>query len=107
MSDVWILAHDQATGNSLARSARALGDRVLAISIGAGCLASADLTLVIETAGPQVLAEAYAAPVAELLRARGAKLVVLDSGAQSRLLAGQVAALLGVSPVNAAGVTAG
>lgn len=107
MSDIWILAHDPATGNSLARCARALADRVFAISIGAGCLAAADLTLVIETAGPQVLAEAYAAPVADLLRSRGARLVVLDSGVQSRLLAGQVAAHLGVSPVNAAGITAG
>ncbi|MBN9106902.1 MAG: FAD-binding protein [Propionibacteriaceae bacterium] len=106
MSDVWILAHDPAAGNTLARSARALGDRVIAVSIGAGVLAAADLTLVIETAA-QALPEAYAQPVAELLRSRGAKLVLADAGTQSRLLAGQVAAHLGVSPVTAAGITPG
>jgi electron transfer flavoprotein alpha subunit len=79
---------------------------VLAVSIGAGVLAAADLTLVIET-GAQALPEAYAEPVAELLRSRGAKLVVADAGTQSRQLAGQVAAHLGVSPVNAAGITPG
>ena len=72
-----------------------------------GRLPAADLTLVIEPFGPAVLAEAYATAVADLLRARGAKLVLADSGVQSRLLAGQVAAHLGVSPVNAASVTAG
>lgn len=106
MSDVWILAHDAAAGNALARSARALGDQVNAISIGAGVLPAADLTLVIE-AGRQVLPEAYARPVADLLRSRGARVVLADAGTQSRLLAGQVAAHLGVSPLNAAGVTPG
>lgn len=106
MSDVWVLAHDQAAGNALARSARALGGQVFAISIGAGVLPAADLTLVIE-ADPQVLPEAYAGPVADLLRTRGAKVVLADAGTQSRLLAGQVAAHLGVSLVNAAGVTPG
>jgi len=54
-----------------------------------------------------VLAETYAKPVADVLRSRGAKLVVLDAGAQSRLLAGQVAAHLGVSPVSAVEITPG
>ncbi len=107
MTDVWILAHHLESGDRLARCARALGDRVCAISIGAGSLPAADLTLVIEPFGPSVLAEAYAKAVADLLRARGAKLVLADSGVQSRLLAGQVAAHLGVSPVNVAGVTPG
>ena len=107
MSDVWILAHDPAAGNALARSARALADRVFAVSIGAGVLPAADLTLVIETDGAAVLAETYAKPVADVLRSRGAKLVVLDAGAQSRLLAGQVAAHLGVSPVSAVEITPG
>ena len=42
-----------------------------------------------------------------MLRARGAKLILLDAGAQSRLLAGQVAAQLGVSPVTVTGITPG
>ena len=107
MSEVWILAHDPAAGNALAGSARGLGDQVNAVSVGAGALPAADLTLVIETDGSQVLPEAYAKPVAELLRARGAKLILLDAGAQSRLLAGQVAAQLGVSPVTVTGITPG
>lgn len=107
MSDVWILAHNLDSGNHLAGSARALGDRVYAISIGAGTLPAADLTLVIEPFGPALLVEVYAKAVADLLRSRGPVLVLADAGAQSRLLAGQVAAHLGVSPVNAAGVTPG
>ncbi len=104
MSDVWILAHDPASGNVLADSARALGDRVIAVSIGAGALVAADLTLLIEPVAPGTLVESYARPVAELLRARGAVRVLADSGVRSRLLAGQVAAQLGVSPLNVAGL---
>lgn len=107
MSDVWILAHDPVAGNALAGAARTLGDQVNAISVGAGALPAADLTLVIETEGSPVLPEAYAKSVAELLRSRGAKLILLDAGAQSRLLAGQVAAHLGVSPVTITGITPG
>ncbi len=107
MSDVWILAHDPAAGNALAGSVRALADQVNAVSIGAGALPAADLTLTIDPAAPQVLPEAYAAAVADLLRSRGAKLVVLDASAQSRLLAGQVAAHLGVSPVTVTDLTPG
>ncbi len=101
MSDVWIVAHDPAAGNALASSARSLAETVNAVSLGAGALAAADLTLVVETTGTTPV-EAYAAAVAELLKARDAKLVVFDAGPQSRLLAGQIAANLGVSPVNAA-----
>jgi electron transfer flavoprotein alpha subunit len=107
MSDVWILAHDPVAGNALAGAARTLGDQVNAISVGAGALPAADLTLVIETEGSPALPEAYARSVAELLRSRGAKLILLDAGAQSRLLAGQVAAHLGVSPVTITGITPG
>ena len=103
MSEVWIVAHDPVAGNALAGSARALGDAVNAISLGAGALAAADLTLLVE-ADPSTPVEAYAAAVAEVLASRAAKLVVLDSSAQSRLLAGQLAAHLGTSPVNATGV---
>lgn len=112
MTDVWILAHNLEAGDRLARCARALtdgalGDRVCAISIGAGTLPAADLTLVIEPFGTAVLVEAYAKAIAHLLRSRGATLVLADAGVQSRLLAGQVAAHLGVSPVNVASVTVG
>jgi electron transfer flavoprotein alpha subunit len=107
MSDVWILAHNLESGNHLAGCARSLADRVCAISIGAGALPAADLTLVIEPFGPALLVEAYARAVAELLRSRGAQLVIAGADAQSRLLAGQVAAHLGVGPVNAASVTTG
>ncbi len=101
MTDVWIVAHDAAAGAALAGSARALGDRVLAVSLGAGALPTADLTVLIDTE-PSVPVEAYAQAVAELLATRGAKLVVFDAAAQSRALAGLVAAHLQVSPINAA-----
>lgn len=105
MSEIWIIAHDYAAGNALASSARALGSTVNAVSIGAGALSAADLTLVVETGGG--LAESYAKSVADLLAGRGAKLVLLDATTQSRQIAGQVAAHLGISPITVTGITAG
>lgn len=106
MTEVWILAHDRAGGSALAGSARALGDRVVAISLGAGVLPGADLSLTVGVeAGVPV--EAYAKAVAELLATRGAKVVLTDATTTGRLLAGQVAARLGVSPINAVGITGG
>lgn len=101
MTDVWIVAHDSAAGAALAGSARALGDQVSAVSLGAGSLPTADRTLLVEVE-PSVPVEAYAAAVAELLAARDAKLVVFDATAQSRALAGLIAAHLQVGPINAA-----
>lgn len=104
MNEVWIVAHDRAGGEALASSARTLAGQVNAVSLGAGGLAAADLTLTIDTASSAAPVEAYATAVANLLSARGATVVLFDAGTQGRLLAGLVAAQLGVSPVNAAAV---
>jgi Electron transfer flavoprotein, alpha subunit len=106
MTEVWIIAHDATGGNALACAARALGDRVVAVSLGAGVLPGADLSLTVEVS-PEVPVEAYASSVADLLSARGAQLVVTDATTTGRLLAGQVAARLGVSPLTASGVVTG
>jgi electron transfer flavoprotein alpha subunit len=98
MTEAWIVVHDTDDGNALARSARGLRDRVVAVSLGAGALADADLTLTVDLA-PGALVEAYARSVAALLTERGATLVAFGADVRSRLLAGQVAAHLGVSPV--------
>ena len=74
MTEAWIVVHDTDAGNALARSARSLADRVVAVSLGAGPLAAADLTLTIDVA-PGALVESYARPVAALLADRGASLV--------------------------------
>jgi electron transfer flavoprotein alpha subunit len=103
MTDVWIVANDQAAGNTLAASARTLGDRVLAVSLGAGVVSGADLTMLVEVDASMPV-EAYAPAVAQLLKERDATRVVLDARVESRLLAGQLAAALGVSPVNVAGI---
>lgn len=103
MTEAWILVYDQEAGTALTRSARALADRVVAVSLGAGALATADLTLTVDVA-PGTLVEAYARPVAALLAERGATLVLAGADVRGRLLAGQVAAHLGVSPVDVAGV---
>lgn len=103
MIEAWIVVHDRDRGNALARSVRALADRVVAVSVGAGGLTDADLTLVVDVA-PDALVESYARAVADLLAARGAEVVAFDCDVRSRLLAGQVAAHLGVGPVNVAGV---
>lgn len=97
MIDVWTLAHDPVFGNQLAAAARTLGASVGAVSIGAGPLSAADLTVQIEVA-PGALAESYAGAVADLLRVRGATVVLAGDDVQSRLLAGAVAGHLGVSP---------
>ncbi|HEY3548509.1 MAG TPA: electron transfer flavoprotein subunit alpha/FixB family protein [Propionicimonas sp.] len=103
MTEAWIVVHDTDAGNALARSARALADRVVAVSLGAGPLAAADLTLTIEVA-PDALVESYARAVAALVAERAATLVAFGPDVRSRLLAGQVAAHLGVSPVTVSGV---
>lgn len=103
MTEAWIVVHDTAAGTALARGARALADRVVAVSLGAGALAGADLTLTVDVA-PGALVEAYARPVAALLAERGATVVAFGADVRSAQLAGQVAAHLGVSPVTVAGV---
>lgn len=103
MTEAWIVVHDRDRGNALARSARTLADRVVAISLGAGGLTDADLTLAVDTA-PDALVEGYARPVADLLAERGAEVVAFDCDVRSRLLAGQVAAHRGVGVVNVSGV---
>lgn len=103
MTDIWIVTHDHDAGQGLARAARTLGDRVVAVSLGAGGLSAADLTLDLDLA-PGALVEAYAQPVAELLEARGAAVVAFSADVRSRSLAGQVAAHLGVAPVTVSGV---
>ena len=103
MTDVWIVTNDPAAGNTLAAAARALGDRVCAVSLGAGVLGRADLTLLVDV-DASAPAEAYAPAVAALLKERDARRVVLDGRVESRLLAGQLAAVLGVSPVNVSGI---
>ena len=103
MTEAWIVAHEPGAGATLAGAARAPADPAVAVSLGAGPLPGADLTLTVDVA-PGVLLEAYASPVASLLADRGVHLVVLGPDVRSRLLAGQIAAHLGVSPVNAAGV---
>lgn len=105
MSEVWIITSDAEAGRALASSARSLGETVNAISVGAGPVATADLTLIIETA-PQSLPESYATAIAQVLAQRNASLVLCDTSATGRLLAGQVAAKLGISPINAAQITA-
>jgi electron transfer flavoprotein alpha subunit len=103
MTEAWIVVHDTDAGNALARSARSFADRVVAVSLGAGGLAAADLTLTVDVA-PDALVESYARPVAALLAERGAAVVAFGADVRSMLLAGQVAAHLGVSPVAVAGL---
>lgn len=103
MTEAWIVTHDADAAAALVRTARTLADRVVAVSLGAGPIAGTDLTVTVDVA-PGELVEAYARPVAALLAQRGATLVALGADVRSRLLAGQVAAHLGVSPVTVSGV---
>ncbi|MDR1431504.1 MAG: FAD-binding protein [Propionibacteriaceae bacterium] len=97
LKEIWVVA----TGpTDLAKGARGLAEKVNAISFGAS-LAGADLTLVLPEAPEGALIEDYAQQIADLLAARGAKLVLFDADVRSRLLAGTVAARLGASPRNA------
>jgi len=106
MTEVWIIAHDATGGNALAGAARALGDRVVAVSLGAGVLPGADLSLTVEVS-PELPVEAYASSVADLMSARGAQLIVTDATTTGRLLAGQVAARLGGGPAHRPSVVSG
>jgi electron transfer flavoprotein alpha subunit len=100
LSDIWVVALNQATGTDLALGARALAPTVNAIAIGQP-LPGADLTLVLPGPSPDTLVEGYAQSIAELLSARGAQTILFGADAQSLLLAGQVAGRLGTSALGA------
>lgn len=101
MESIWIVSHDAERGNGLAGAVRGLSDTVNAISLGAGTLGSADLTLVMDV-DASVPVESYAGSVADALRARDARCIVFQDGTQDRLVAGLVAARLGASAIVAA-----
>jgi electron transfer flavoprotein alpha subunit len=79
---------------------------VNAIGVGVAAVPGAELTLALPATGADALVEGYAKPIAELLAARGARVVLFDADTQSRLLAGLVAAHLGVGVRNAAEIKA-
>ncbi|MDR1710286.1 MAG: electron transfer flavoprotein subunit alpha/FixB family protein [Propionibacteriaceae bacterium] len=95
MTEVFVIATGPTT---LAQGARALGS-VTAVNLGSGPVPGADKTLAVNAAG---LVEGYAKPIAELLSARGAEVVLFDTDVQSRLLAGKIASYLGTAARNAA-----
>ncbi len=104
LGNAWVIVPGPAAGG-LVLGARALADEVDAVVIGGSdALPGADLTVTVPAPPDGVLAEGYAAPIAELLRSRGAGLVLFGSDVASRLLAGLVAARLGTSALTASSV---
>jgi len=103
---MWVVAHDPAVAADMVRGVRGLGVAAAAIVIGGGdAVPGADVT-VLAAAGDDALIEGYAQPVASLLGAKSAGPILFASDAQSRLLAGMVAALLRASVRNVTDVKA-
>jgi electron transfer flavoprotein alpha subunit len=100
----WVVALG---ATELAKGAHALASTVNAIGVGVAAVSGADLTLTLPAIGADALVEGYAKPIADLLAERGARVVLFDTDVQSRLLAGLVAAHLGVGVRNAAELKAG
>jgi electron transfer flavoprotein alpha subunit len=102
LQNVWVVAPEPAGAATLALGARALADSVNAVVVGGDeALPGTDLTVAVPAPPDGVLVESYATPIADLLRSRGARLVLLGSDVSSRLLAGLVAAKLGTSVLTA------
>lgn len=105
LENVWVVALDPTSAAALALGARRLADRVSVVAVGAqDPVPGADLTVAVPAPADGALAEDYATPIAELLRERGAGLVLLASDVSARLTAGLVAGRLGTSVLNAATV---
>jgi len=103
LENVWVVAPGPTS--ALAAGARQLTSQVNALVVGAEeAVPGADLTVSLPAPADGVLAESYAAPVADLLRSRGAQLVLFGADVSSRLLAGLVAAHLRTSVLTAATV---
>ncbi len=98
--EMWVVAEGAACA-ALVAGARGVADTVNAVSIGGGAVPGAAVTVVAPAVGPDALVEGYARPVADLLAARSATVVLFGSDQASRLLAGLVAAHLRTSVRNA------
>lgn len=106
LDNVWVVAPGPASAATLVLGGRSLADRVNAVVVsGEGALPGADLTLNVPAPADGVLVESYAGPIAQLLQARDARLVLFGADTSSRLLAGLVAARLGTSVLTASTVT--
>lgn len=105
LGNAWVVMPNPAAAGGLVPGARALADEVNAVVIGAdAALPGADLTVAVPAPPDGVLAESYAASIADLLAARGARVVLLGADVASRLLAGLVAAHLGTSALTVSAV---
>lgn len=105
LDNVWVVAPDPTSAAALALGARRLADRVSAVVAGAqGPVAGADLTVAVPAASDGVLPESYAVPVADLLRDRGASVVLFGADVSARLMAGLVAGRLRTGVLTAATV---
>lgn len=105
LENVWVVAAGPASVAALALGARPLADCVNAVVVGGeDALPGTDLTVAVPAPPEGVLVESYAMPIADLLRTRGARLVLFGSDVSSKLLAGLVAARLGTSVLTASTV---
>ena len=105
LGNAWVVLPSPTAAAGLALAARGLADEVDAVVVGAdAALPGADLTVAVPAPPEGALAEGYAAAIAELLRTRGAQVVLLGADVSSRLLAGLVAARLGTSALTVQGV---
>ena len=104
LENAWVVAPGPAAEVTLALGARRFADEVNAVAVGGDAVPGADLTVAVPAPPEGVLVESYAAPIADLLVARGARLVLFGPDVSSRLMAGLVAARLGTSVLTASTV---
>ena len=103
--NTWVIVTDDRRVAGLLKAARVLGGPVKAVVAGPAELATTVATMgfdqVAHLASGDVLAEAYAAPLAEVAASEAPRLVLSTDAATARVLLGAVAAKLGAVVIGA------
>lgn len=103
VNNVWIITDDQNAVGQLCGGGRQLGTQVTAVLFGdqnqaqEAIAAGADQVYLFRQPDHSVMIEAFSKPIADLLLAEKADLVMFNSSIRSRLMAGRIASQLATS----------
>lgn len=105
LNNVWIITDDQNAVGELCSGGRQLGEQVSVVLFGDQAQAEEAISLgadqVFLYAKPATgMIEGYSKSIAELLRAEGAKLVMVHASISGKLMAGKIASQLGTSAIS-------
>ncbi|WP_042350644.1 electron transfer flavoprotein subunit alpha/FixB family protein [Bacillus massiliigorillae] len=104
LNNVWIITDDQNAVAELCNGGRQLGEQVSVVLFGDQAQAEEAIAFgadqVFLYGKTSEMIEGYAKSIADMLRAEGAKLVMVYSSVSGKLMAGKIATLLGTSAIS-------